>query len=78
MYAPRTLQNAWPVEIKLIATPAAGHLAALNQFKELAGKDSAAQGVVVCRVAKRRPMPDNNLALPWQEFGDWLGRVVSS
>jgi hypothetical protein len=68
----------WPVEIKLTATPAAGHLTSLNKFKKLAGKDFADSGVIVCRVAKRRPLPDNNFALPWQEFGDWLDKMISS
>jgi hypothetical protein len=70
LHAPRTLRKPWPDGIKPTAIPAAGHLTALNTFTQLAGKDSAAQGVIVCRVAKRRPMPDNNLALPWQEFSD--------
>jgi hypothetical protein len=67
----------WPIEIKLTATPGAGHLASLDRFKELAGNESAEQGVMVCRVDRRRPLPNNNLALPWAEFSDWLRGIVS-
>ena len=41
------------------------------------GNESASQGVIVCRVEKRRPLPNNNLALPWGEFNDWLREIVS-
>lgn len=67
----------WPIEIKLTATPGTGHLTSLNRFKELAGNEAAEQGVIVCRVGKRRPLPNNNLALPWAEFSDWLRGIVS-
>ena len=67
----------WPIEIKLTATPGPGHLTSLNHFKQLAGNESADQGVIVCRVGKRRPLPNNNFALPWGEFNDWLQEIVS-
>jgi hypothetical protein len=67
----------WPIEIKLTATPGTGHLTSLNSFKELAGNESADQGVIVCRVSKKRPLPNNNFALPWSEFSDWLRETIS-
>jgi hypothetical protein len=66
----------WPVEIKLTATPSSGHLAALNRFKEIAGKEAAEQGVIVCRVNTPRVLPDNNLAIPWHKFSEWLEQVI--
>jgi hypothetical protein len=67
----------WPVEIKLTATPSPGHLAALNRFKEIAGKEAAEQGVIVCRVTTPRALPDNNLAIPWHKFSEWLEQVIA-
>ena len=67
----------WPVEIKLTATPGSGHLAALNRFKEIAGKEAAEQGIIVCRVNTPRVLPDNNLAVPWHKFSDWLKQVIA-
>jgi hypothetical protein len=49
----------------------------VNRFKLLAGNESASQGVIVCRVGKRRTLPNNNLALPWGEFNDWLQEIIS-
>lgn len=67
----------WPVEIKLTATPGPSHLAALEKFKGIAGKDSAQQGVIVCRVDKTLPLPNNNIAIPWSAFSGWLDRIIS-
>ena len=61
-----------PVEIKLTATPTPHHLKPLNSFRKLAGKDAAEKGLLVCRVKEMKPLPDNNLALPWHEFPKWL------
>jgi hypothetical protein len=61
----------------LTATPGPGHLTSVNRFKLLAGNESASQGVIVCRVGKRRTLPNNNLALPWGEFNDWLQEIIS-
>jgi hypothetical protein len=61
-----------PVEIKLTATPALKHVEPLNKFITLAGKESAREGILVCRVEKPTPMPSGILALPWQEFPRWL------
>lgn len=67
----------WPIEIRLTATPGTGHLTSLNSFKKIAGKESADQGVLVCRVKKRKPLPNTNLAIPWEEFSDWLRKIIS-
>jgi hypothetical protein len=67
----------WPMEIKLTATPGPGHLAGLNRFKEIAGKEAAEQGVIVCRVNTPRALPDNNLAIPWYQFSEWLEKVIA-
>jgi len=64
------------VEIKLTATPTAGHTEPLERFKALAGKRAAREGVLVCRVPAARPLPGGNVALPWHEFPRWLdGRL---
>ena len=62
----------FPVEIKLTATPALKHVEPLNKFITLAGKESAQEGILVCRVEKSTPMPSGILALPWREFPRWL------
>ena len=62
----------YPVEIKLTATPAVKHGEALNKFKELVRGDAADTGLVVCRVEKLTKLPYNNLAIPWQNFSEWL------
>jgi hypothetical protein len=67
----------WPVEIKLTATPRTDHWLALNRFKEIAGKEAAEQGVIVCRVNTARALPGNNLALPWHRFSEWLGQIIA-
>ena len=67
----------WPMEIKLTATPGPGHLAGLNRFKEIAGTEAAEQGVIVCRVNTPRALPDNNLAIPWYQFSEWLEKVIA-
>ena len=62
----------YPVEIKLTATPAVKHGESLNRFKELARGDAADTGLVLCRVEKLTKLPSNNLAIPWQNFSEWL------
>lgn len=37
-----------------------------------AGKDAANAGLLVARINKASPMPNNNIALPWFEFPQWL------
>ena len=66
-----------PIEIKLTATPTLKHLEPLNQFKALAGPEGSSEGVLICRVEKPNPLPQNNLALPWQEFPSWLQEMLS-
>jgi uncharacterized protein len=61
-----------PVEIKLTATPTLKHLEPLNRFKSLVGTDGAQEGVLICRVEKPIPLPNNNRAIPWQKFPEWL------
>lgn len=60
------------VEIKLTATPTVGHARVLEQLKALAGAEAAETGLVVCRVSRAKELPGKNLALPWQEFPEWL------
>jgi hypothetical protein len=66
-----------PVEIKLTSTPTVGHLKPLERFKDIAGRKAARQGVLVCRVGHRTPLPNGNIALPWSEFGSWLDRILA-
>jgi predicted AAA+ superfamily ATPase len=61
-----------PLEIKLTATPTLKHLDPINRFKQLAGPDTAEEGILVCRIDKETPMPFGNLALPWHAFPAWL------
>lgn len=66
----------WPVEIKLTSTPVIKHTNALNRFKEIAGADAAEQGTIVCRTNKKKSLPGNNIALPWNEFSEYLDIIV--
>lgn len=61
-----------PVEIKLTATPGAGHLAPINRFIAIAGNETYPQGVLVCRTETERMLPNGHLALPWHAFPQWL------
>lgn len=61
-----------PVEVKLTATPGAGHAAPFNRLAAVAGDEVHAQGIVVCRTARERDLPHGHLALPWQSFPGWL------
>ncbi|MGC1954956.1 MAG: ATP-binding protein [Gammaproteobacteria bacterium] len=62
----------FPIEIKLTATPTLRYLEPLNRFKELAGAEAAATGVLVCRVEQPQSLPHGNRALPWEDFSAWL------
>jgi hypothetical protein len=66
------------VEIKLTATPTARHAEPLNRLKALLGADAADTGVLVCTIAEPRPLPGDNLALPWQAFPAWLDRLLAA
>ncbi len=61
-----------PVEIKLTATPAVGHVGPMERFKKLTGTEASSQGVLVCRVSKQTTLPHGNIALPWTEFPAFL------
>jgi hypothetical protein len=61
-----------PVEIKLTATPAAGHVEPLNRFIAAAGDEAIGQGLLVCRTEKQLALPHGHLALPWHAFPAWL------
>ena len=61
-----------PVEIKQTATPTPNHLKPMKSFRALAGKDVVEKGILVCRVKKRKDLPDDNQAMPWHEFPKWL------
>ena len=61
-----------PIEIKLTATPGAGHLAPIDRFIAAAGDEAYPQGVLVCRTENERALPHGHIALPWQAFPQWL------
>jgi len=61
-----------PVEIKLTATPGAGHVEPLNRFLAVVGDEAAGQGILVCRTEKERILPNGHVAMPWNAFPDWL------
>jgi predicted AAA+ superfamily ATPase len=66
----------WPVEIKLTSTPMIKHTNSLNRFKKIAGADAVGQGIIVCRINKKKSLPGNNVALPWNEFSEHLNKIV--
>jgi uncharacterized protein len=61
-----------PVEIKLTATPTLKHADALVRWKQLAGRNAAGPGLLVCNVPEPRDLPAGNRALPWRQFPGWL------
>lgn len=65
-----------PVEIKLTATPTSRHLEPLNKFKKIAGKLSTGKGLLICNIEKQTPLPQGNTALPWNEFPDYLRKLL--
>jgi hypothetical protein len=66
----------WPIEVKLTPTPSVQHAKGLNRFKQLAGKETSEQGIIVCGIKKRTDLPGNNIALPWTSFYDWLEMII--
>jgi len=62
-----------PVEIKLTATPTVRHAEPLQRFKELAGLNTSDPGLVVCRTKESRPLPGNNLAIPFEQIPNYVG-----
>ncbi len=71
-------RKMYPVEIKLTATPSAGHVQAIEKFKLLAGKDASDTGLLVCGVEREVDMPGNNKAIPWFRFPEWLQSRVKA
>lgn len=67
----------WPVEIKLTATPTSQHLQPLEKFLKLAGAEAGDQHLLVCQVPEPRPLPGGHLAMPWQEFPNWLMNLLA-
>lgn len=61
-----------PVEIKLTATPSAGHVEPLNRFLAVAADEATGQGILVCRTDKERTLPNGHIAMPWNSFPAWL------
>ncbi len=66
-----------PVEIKLTATPGAGHVDPINRFLAVAGEEATQQGILVCRTEAERALPSGHMAMPWQAFPDWLRQRLS-
>ncbi len=61
----RARGKLYPAEIKLTATPTLKHLEPLERFKKLAREKAAETGVLVCRVAEKKPIcPMENLLCP--------------
>ncbi len=67
-----------PVEIKMTATPGAGHAEPINRFLAAAGKEASKHGVLVCRTETERALPNGHVAMPWRMFPDWLRQRLSS
>jgi len=65
------------VEIKLTATPGAGHVEPINRFLAVAGDEASKQGILVCRTESERALPNGHVAMPWKSFPDWLRKRLS-
>lgn len=61
-----------PIEIKLTATPSAGHDAPIERFITAAGDEAYPQGIVICLAETEKVLPNGHLALPWKAFPQWL------
>lgn len=66
----------WPIEVKLTASPTAGHARSIERFRALAGEDAAGAGLVVCCVDRPTDLPGGHRALPWQAFSAWLAERI--
>ncbi|MBI4757054.1 MAG: ATP-binding protein [Betaproteobacteria bacterium] len=66
-----------PIEIKLTATPALGHLASLRALRKSGSAPWHPQGWLVCNTAEVQPMPDGMLAIPWSRFPAMLAELLS-
>jgi len=69
-------QGLVPIEIKASATPALAHLQPLRKWQALAGSDSAAGGLLVCRTDRQREMPGGHRAVSWAQFPNWLAALL--
>jgi hypothetical protein len=58
----------WPIEIKLISTPSSRNIKPIQEFKALAGKEAAPQGVLVCRTSKKTALPEKISHCPGAVF----------
>ncbi len=67
-----------PVEVKLTATPGAGHVEPLDRLIKVAGNEVSKQGIMVCRTDTERVLPNGHIAMPWQSFPGWLFKQLSS
>ena len=67
-----------PVEIKLTATPGAGHVEPLNRLIAAAGDEVTRYGIIVCRTESERALPNGHIAMPWQLFPHWLRERLST
>jgi predicted AAA+ superfamily ATPase len=65
------------VEIKMTASPHAGHVQPLDRFITAAGAEAHATGLLVCRTESRRSLPGGHTALPWADFPHWLQTKLS-
>ncbi len=66
----------YPVEIKLTASPSAGHVAPLDRLIKFAGEEASKQGLLVCRTENERALPGGHIAMPWQSFPGWLSNAL--
>lgn len=66
------------VEIKLTATPGAGHVDPINRFLAVARDKAAQQGILVCRTETERALPNGHIAMPWQSFPDSLRKRLTN
>jgi len=62
----------YAIEVKLTATPGAGHMNPIERFVAAAGDEAQSQGILVCRAETERQLPNGHMALPWQAFPQWL------
>lgn len=68
----------YPIEIKQTATPTPKHAQGVISFRKITGEAQCGTGILVCTVKQKTTMPHNVVALPWQEFSDWLRKLLSS
>lgn len=68
----------WPIEIKLTSTPSTNHVKTLDRFRAMAGNEAGDFGMLVCSVGEKKPMPGNNIAVPWFEFTEQLKKIIIS